>query len=117
MLFRSQVTSVNTKRLELALTQTIKKKREHFHQLSHLLETLSHQAALGRGYALVRNNSGALIRSVTQTHKSEMLFIDLSDGQLTTQIIDAPQDRKAKETLARKKTTQEKEDLKQGKLF
>ena len=113
----TQLTSVNTKRLELALTQNIKKKREYFHQLSHLLETLSHHAALGRGYALVRNNSGALIRSVTQTHKSEMLFIDLSDGQLTTQIIDAPQDRKAKETLARKKTTQEKEDLKQGKLF
>ena len=113
----TQLTSVNTKRLELALTQTIKKKREYFHQLSHLLETLSHQAALGRGYALVRNNSGALIRSVTQTHKSEMLFIDLSDGQLTTQITDAPQDRKAKEPTARKKTTQEKEDLKQGKLF
>ena len=113
----TQNTSVIKKRLELALAQYIKNKRDYFHQLCHLQETLSHQAALARGYALVRNNSGMLVRSVTQTQKAETLLIDLSDGQLTTQIIETSQVKNIKETPAPKKASKNKSDHKQGQLF
>jgi exodeoxyribonuclease VII large subunit len=113
----TQNTSVIKKRLELALAQYIKNKRDYFHQLCHLQETLSHQAALARGYALVTNNSGKLVRSVTQTQKAETLLIDLSDGQLTTQIIETSQVKNIKETPAPKKASKNKSDNKQGQLF
>jgi hypothetical protein len=58
-----------------------------------------------------------LVRSVTQTQKAETLLIDLSDGQLTTQIIETSQVKNIKVTPAPKKTSKNKSDNKQGQLF
>jgi hypothetical protein len=44
-------------------------------------------------------------------------LIDLSDGQLTTQIIETSQVKKIKETPAPKKASKNKSDHKQGQLF
>lgn len=114
----TQTTQATSKRLDHAMTQYIKKKRDYFDHLSHLQETLSHQAALARGYALVRNTTGALIRSVSQIHPSEMLVIDLSDGQVITQVIDAPYTTLGQDKITvPKKISKKKADHKQGHLF
>ncbi|RTZ97374.1 MAG: hypothetical protein DSY89_10935 [Deltaproteobacteria bacterium] len=52
------------------------------------LAALNPNAVLARGYALVQNEEGQLIRSVTQTYPGQPLQITLSDGAFTARKTD-----------------------------
>ncbi|MFM7269829.1 MAG: exodeoxyribonuclease VII large subunit [Cyanobium sp.] len=53
-----------------------------------LLEALSPQHQLKRGFALVRNGKGVLIRSITALRNGEDLQIALSDGGLQARVLE-----------------------------
>ena len=47
-----------------------------------LLEALSPQRLLRRGFSLVRKADGSLLRSVSQSKKGESLRLELVDGKI-----------------------------------
>ncbi|MBX3598665.1 MAG: exodeoxyribonuclease VII large subunit [Rhizobiaceae bacterium] len=51
-------------------------------QCDRLLGNLSHKAVLARGFALVRDSDGRIIKSVGDVSNGQSLAIQLSDGQL-----------------------------------
>ena len=59
--------------------------RGHKQRISHLttlLETLGPTSTLKRGYAIITDKTGSVIRSTTQTTLGERLDITLDDGQV-----------------------------------
>ena len=59
--------------------------RGHKQRISHLttlLETLGPTSTLKRGYAIITDKTGSVIRSATQTTLGERLDITLDDGQV-----------------------------------
>ena len=62
--------------------RSVSAKRQKFISLTATLDAISPLKVLVRGYAMVTNDSGNVIRSAKQVHESDCVSIKLSDGQL-----------------------------------
>ncbi|MGA9426822.1 MAG: exodeoxyribonuclease VII large subunit, partial [Terracidiphilus sp.] len=60
--------------------------RARLQALDARLHTLSPLAVLDRGYALVLDPNGALIRSAAQVHRGDQITTRLADGALTSRV-------------------------------
>jgi exodeoxyribonuclease VII large subunit len=67
-------------RAERAFGQALVKRSERLGSLWTLIRSLGPEAVLARGYALIRDESGALVRSVTQTEPGRVIDVQVSDG-------------------------------------
>jgi exodeoxyribonuclease VII large subunit len=66
-----------------ALMRLIEQKRAALASESKLLETLSYQATLKRGYALVRDGAGKLIRSAGIAASTDSFRVSFADGDVS----------------------------------
>ena len=65
--------------------------------LTARLQALSPLAVLDRGYALVLNEQGSVVRSATQVSRGELVVTRLADGLFTSRVENAgahPKDSK-----------------------
>lgn len=69
-----------------AQAHDIQLRRERLDGLLNRLETLNPVAVLGRGYALVSNRFGDLVRSVKQVSRGDELSIRVSDGDFEVRV-------------------------------
>ncbi|MGJ0503987.1 MAG: exodeoxyribonuclease VII large subunit [Methylocystis sp.] len=69
-------------RLDRAVAGLIGKSQDRLDRLARLQESLSHRSVLARGFALVREESGALVRSVVQAPPGTGLDIEIADGRI-----------------------------------
>ena len=53
------------------------------------LNALNPQAVLERGYTMVTQASGDLVRSINQVHPDEDLQVEVSDGQFDVRVKEA----------------------------
>jgi len=74
------------KRLYRAAQVTMAARRAELANLRGSLQALSPLAVLQRGYALVQDESGALVRSITNLTPAQSLRTRLSDGAFTSQV-------------------------------
>ncbi|NBW64123.1 MAG: exodeoxyribonuclease VII large subunit, partial [Synechococcaceae bacterium WB4_1_0192] len=58
--------------------------RQQLSQRQELLRALSPQRLLQRGFALVRQSDGRLLRSVQQAKAGDLLQVELADGRIDT---------------------------------
>ncbi len=77
---RQQLLQATTQRLQLG--------SQHCQMLQQKLAALDPQAVLQRGYALVRQENGALARSAAELVSGQDLSIQLSQGQIKVKITD-----------------------------
>ena len=101
-----------------ALSRIRDKKADKLASLSKLLRTLSHEATLERGFALVRAEDGTLVRSANVAGKAAHLNLSFADGDIAaTPIADgkAPEPIKPGAKAAKGKPSKDGED--QGNLF
>ncbi len=102
------------RRARPALDRILNAKRQAFASEEKLLETLSYQATLKRGYAIVRDANGKVLRSVKQVADQSEVGLTLADGQIdlspTAQATKPP---KSKAT----KPAPKKDGTDQGSLF
>ena len=73
------------KLLQQAVIQHVQQERERLLTAQKLLAALSPEAALQRGYAIVRNKTG-VIRSAKHLQKEDTLSIQLHDGTVTARV-------------------------------
>ena len=66
-----------------ALNRILERRRDRLNSTGKLLETLSYQATLKRGYALVSDATGQLVRSPDQAPDSQDLIIRFDTGDLS----------------------------------
>ncbi len=64
-----------------AFAQGVHRRGDRLGSLWALIRSLGPEAVLARGYALVRDEGGALLRSVAQAQPGQALTVQLSDGR------------------------------------
>ena len=73
----------------LALRETqaysfgVERKRQAVESLTKLLSSLGHHSVLARGFAIVRNEVGHMVRGVAEARQSGMLDIEFTDGHVS----------------------------------
>lgn len=108
-----------------ALGRIIERKSERLAATAKLLRTLSHEATLERGFALVRAEDGTLLRSAGKASRTEHMTLTFADGDIVaTPVSDGEPPTKATqkptpEVEPSAKTTAKKEPggSDQGSLF
>ncbi|UCD42905.1 MAG: exodeoxyribonuclease VII large subunit, partial [Chloroflexota bacterium] len=75
-----------TSRLARSLIHTIEINKTHLAGLELRLNALSPQAVLERGYAIVTQTGGDLVRSTSQVQPGDDLQVQVSDGQFDVRV-------------------------------
>jgi len=73
-------------RLDRAMERMLHEEKTRLHALDARLHSLSPLAVLDRGYALVLDEQGALVRSAQRVVPGERVFTRLSDGTFTSRV-------------------------------
>lgn len=84
---RRSTLALLSSRLEAAQQRTVHLKKQQFISLTAKLDAMSPLKVLTRGYAMVEDAQGALIRSVHQVQEDDTVTVCLSDGSLSAKII------------------------------
>ncbi len=80
-----------------ALNRVHERKSDRLAAAGKLLRTLSHEATLERGFALVRAEDGKLIRSADVANKAEHMTLSFADGDMVAApLTDGPPPKSAK---------------------
>ncbi len=65
-----------------AITRTLADKSQRLTSTTKLLNTLSHKSVLARGFALVKDDKGKVIRSVKAASAGKQVQLEFSDGEV-----------------------------------
>jgi len=117
---RARASLIDTaRRARPALDRILQAKRQSYTSQEKLLETLSYQATLQRGYAIVKDASGKVLRSAGQVASAPQVDVTLADGQVTmtpTGGVKATKPQPPKKPMP-KKTPENPGGADQGNLF
>jgi exodeoxyribonuclease VII large subunit len=81
--------AAGTTRMAHAMQRTLHEQRARLNSLHARLHSLSPLAVLERGYALVLDAQGTLVRSIGQVHAGDTFTTRLSDGAFTSRVENA----------------------------
>lgn len=77
-----------TERLEQHITRRLERWRGRVDILQARLDAMNPLATLARGYAIVRQEDGRIVRGVQDAAAGDILYLQLSDGSLKSQVIE-----------------------------
>jgi exodeoxyribonuclease VII large subunit len=75
-------------KLDHEMTREISRSKQRFELLCSRLESLSPVAVLARGYAIVRTESGALVRRASEVTVDDRLRIRVAEGEIRARVED-----------------------------
>jgi exodeoxyribonuclease VII large subunit len=81
---------VSSKRLQTAIASTVQQRLTRLETQGALLEALSYKATLDRGFAIVRNQSGEVVRAKAGIKPGASLSVTFHDGQIKVHEGDGP---------------------------
>lgn len=76
--------------------RALQRQRTHLDQVRQLLEVLSPQAALKRGYAIVRLENGTLVRSAADAPVGAIVRIRVASDEIDARVVESLSHKKAK---------------------
>ncbi|MCA9924167.1 MAG: exodeoxyribonuclease VII large subunit [Anaerolineales bacterium] len=75
-----------TIRLDTAVQRTLSRLSSRLAVAQASLQAVSPQATLARGYAIVRNENGRIVRSVQHVAENDLLTVQVADGKIETAV-------------------------------
>ncbi len=69
-------------------------RRQRLASLTKLLQSLSYHGVLARGFALVRDQTGAMVRRSEGLHPGHNVEIEFSDGRVAARVLEASRQRR-----------------------
>ncbi len=72
-----------------AIRSSLQQKRQRLQTLSQLMNSLSYQNVLARGFALVRDETGEMVRGSSQLNSGDIVNVEFVDGKVLAEIQDA----------------------------
>jgi exodeoxyribonuclease VII large subunit len=84
--YRRQEVHELRRRLGQAMLRQQERKRAALGKTASLLQAISPLAVLGRGYSIIRQKNGEVLRSYTEVHLGEDLSITLAQGRLDCEV-------------------------------
>ena len=94
--------------------------RQQLKQFEQLMNSLSYQSVLARGFALVRDEQGDMVRQASGLEAGTQLDIEFADGRVLTQVQEGDAKGKIKSNQKKSKKPAKKQstdDKGQGSLF
>lgn len=85
---RQQLLDDKTEKLKQAMEQVLQQKRNQLASGAERLQAMSPLNVLSRGYALCENDTGNLVRSVSQVRKGDTITVILEQGRLRAAVTD-----------------------------
>jgi exodeoxyribonuclease VII large subunit len=82
-----QLTALDTRRIR-ALTTLLARRRQRLDARAQMLSALSYQGILARGFAIVRDGNGAMVRRAQDVAAGAALGIEFHDGEVRVQAIE-----------------------------
>ena len=79
---KQQQLSGALKQLGRAITQQQNRRQDKLSQAMHLLDTVSPLKTIGRGYAVIRDNRGDIVKTVAKVRAGDHLKAQLTDGEM-----------------------------------
>ena len=96
-------------------------RRRTIDSLAQLLRSLSHKSVLDRGFALVRDRAGQMVRQVEEAKLAGQVQLEFADGRIGAQIANADagsaEEKQSAQAAERIGKRQRKEKDKQGQLL
>ena len=89
---RDRVTALEARAYQ-AFSNSHVSRRQRLESLTKLLQSLSYQGVLARGFALVRERSGAMVRRSAQLQAGHDLEIEFYDGRVAARVQEVPEQR------------------------
>ena len=81
---RQKLVLINTiKQLAKTVGQQVHDKRTKTEQTMHLLDTVSPLKTLGRGYSVIRDSQGAVIKTINDVKRGDNLKGQVTDGEIS----------------------------------
>jgi len=84
--FFAQKLDEQTHRLQQAWQKLFTRRQHRLNLLLQTLQTLSPKATLERGYAIVKNTKGQIIRNASDVNKDESIFTTVSQGEIKSRV-------------------------------
>ena len=81
-------------RLAAAQLQQVQRKKQRFIACTAKLDAMSPLKVLTRGYSIVNNNDGTILRSVSQTAPGKKIRVTLSDGRVDAVVSEIKEEAK-----------------------
>jgi exodeoxyribonuclease VII large subunit len=79
-----------------AMSRFLRERRERLNSLGQLLESYSYERVLDRGFAVVLDDGGEIVRGPAQVQPGEPLTVRLAEGDLGVSVTGAPARRRRK---------------------
>lgn len=76
----------SVKQLMRSMQQQLANKQTKTDQAMHLLDTVSPLSTLGRGYAIIRDQHNAVIKTVKEVKSGDQLISQLADGEIVVSV-------------------------------
>jgi exodeoxyribonuclease VII large subunit len=84
-MLKERIINISTRQLYLK-TSSLERKANDLNGLARMLDMLSHKRVLERGYALIRDENGAVISTASSTKTGQNVVISFQDGQKNAEI-------------------------------
>ncbi len=84
---RQQLIAEYLKRMSRGITQQLETKKSKTAQAMHLLDTVSPLKTLGRGYSIIRDNQGAVVKTVGAVNAGDNLKSQVADGEIYFSVV------------------------------
>jgi exodeoxyribonuclease VII large subunit len=78
------------RRSDSALIRLVERKQASFAATARVLDTVSYKAVLARGFALINNEAGDLVRSKDEVTPGAILGVEVADGRFGATVAGAP---------------------------
>jgi exodeoxyribonuclease VII large subunit len=76
----------SVKQLMRSMQQQLANKQTKTDQAMHLLDTVSPLSTLGRGYAIIRDQHNAVIKTVKEVNAGDQLISQIADGEIVVSV-------------------------------
>ena len=93
--------------LNPAMARLLRERRERLNNLGQLLESYSYERVLDRGFAVVLDDAGEIVRGPAEVRPGEPLTVRLAEGDLGVSVSGAPARRRRKSRTPPDDTGQE----------
>ncbi|GJL99592.1 MAG: exodeoxyribonuclease 7 large subunit [Methyloligella sp.] len=95
-------------RRDRAIRSNLKQKRQRLQTLSQLMNSLGYQNVLARGFALVRDEAGEMVRGVTHLNSGDRINVEFVDGKVLAEIQDADGNDQNKKAIKKSTSVSQK---------
>jgi len=86
LLLRREILARDAVALQRNFTESLAQRRLHLHGVARALDAVSPLATLRRGFAILHDADGGIVRSVAQTHADQKLSAKLADGNIKLRV-------------------------------